>query len=255
MAEYAALDSVLYVGTQQTHYATIVIDGATFLITGAGNGAFTVTANGLAGSPLATDVALALGDNAADVARKAAIGLNAVPAIAAWMTFYAVGNLLYCRLVEAAADDATVEIAFADNGCAGLTDDATGTPGATGVAEVEVAQATNISGLGLGLDTEDVTTHDSTGAWEDVVGTILRSGEISLDLVFDPADDTQDAVLGLVYRLEDKVYSFFKLIFTDAASTEWESEGYVIGFEPSAPVGGALTGVAKIKITGQPLLA
>ena len=169
------------------------------------------------------------------------------------MTFYAVGNLLYCRLVEAAADDATLEIAFADNGCAGLADDAAGTPGVTGVAEVEVAGAGNFGGPGIGVDTEDVTTHDSTGAWEEIVATIIRSGELSVDIIYDPAGATHDASTGLVYRLEDKVYSFFKFIFTN--DTEWEFSGYVTGFEPGAPVGGALTAAVKIKITGQPLLA
>lgn len=254
MSKFSGFDAELKIGTQQTHYATIVIDApAPFQITGAGNGAFTVTAIGLAGSPLATDVALAVGDLTADVARKAAIGLNAVPAIAAWMVFYPVGHFLYCRLVEAAADEGTVEIAFADNGCAGLTDDATGTPGVTGVAEVAVANVTNISGPGLGVDTEDVTTHDQTTAFEEMVATIIRSGEVTLDIVYDPADATHDAGTGLLYRLEDKIYSFFKLIFSN--DTEWEFSGYVTGFEPGSPVGGALTASVKIKIANQPLLA
>ena len=253
MAKYAGFDSELWIGTQQTHYATIVIDGPTFLLTGAGNGSFTVTAAGMTGGVIATDIALALGDDAHAVARKAAVALNAVVNIAAWMTFYAVGNLLYCRLVEAAADDATLEIAFADNGCAGLTDDATGTPGVTGVAEVEVASVTNLSGPGLSVDTEDVTTHDSTAAWEENVATIIRSGELSMDIVYDPAAATHDAATGLVYRLEDKIYSFFKLIFSN--DTQWEFSGYVTGFEPGGPVGGALTAAVKIKPTGQPLLA
>jgi len=253
MAEYAAYGTELKVGTQQTHYATIACDTADG-ITGAGNGAFTLTAAaGLAGSPLATDIALAIDDLPADVARKAAVALNAVPAIAAYCTLYAVGNLLYLRTVEATADDGTVEIAFADNGCAGLTDDALGTPGATGVAEVAVAQVTNISGPGLAVDTEDVTTHDQATAFEEVVATIIRSGEVSLDIVYDPAGATHDAGTGLVYRMEDKIYSFFKLIFPD--TTEWEFSGYVTGFEPSDPVGGALTAAVKAKITGQPLLA
>ena len=252
MAEYAAYDSELKIGTQQTHYATILCDTADG-ITGAGNGAFTVTAVGLAGSPLATDVALVIDDLPADVSRKAAIGLNAVPAIAAFMVFYTAGNLLYCRLIEAAADDATVEIAYADNGCAGLTDDATGTPGATGVAEVTVAQVTNIGGPGLGVDTTDVTTHDQATAWEETVATIIRSGEVSLDIVYDPASATHDAATGLLYRLEDKIYSFFKLIFP--SNVEWEFSGYVTGFEPSASVDGALTATIKAKITSQPLLA
>ena len=49
-----------------------------------------------------------------------------------------------------------------------------------------IAAVSNISGPGLSLDTEDVTTHDSASGWEEVVGTILRSGEVSLDLVYDP---------------------------------------------------------------------
>jgi len=253
MARYAGFDSELFVGTQQTHYATIVIAGPTFLMTGAGNATFTVTAAGMTGSPIATDVALVIGDTTRDVARKAAVALNAVANIAAWMTFYAVGHLLYCRLVEAAADDATVEIAFIDNTCVGLTADATGTPGVTGVAEVETAGVTNIGGPGLGVDTTDVTTHDQATAWEETVATIIRSGEVSLDIVYDPADATHDAGTGLIYRMEDKIYSFFKLIFTD--DTEWEFSGYVTGFEPSASVDGALTATVKAKITGQPLLA
>ena len=253
MARYAAFDSELWIGTQQTHYATIVCDTADG-ITGAGNGSFTVTAAaGLAGSPLATDVALLVDDLPADIARKAAIALNAVPAIAAYCVFYAVGHYLYLRTVEATADDATVEIAFADNGCAGLTDDPTGTPGVTGVAEVEVAGVISIGGPGLGVDTEDVTTHDQATAFEEQVATVIRSGEISLDIVYDPAGATHDAGTGLVYRLEDKIYSFFKLIFSE--DTEWESSGYVTGFEPGAPADGALTATVKLKITGQPLLA
>ena len=77
MARYAGFDSELFVGTQQTHYATIVIAGPTFLMTGAGNATFTVTAAGMTGSPIATDVALVIGDTTRDVARKAAVALNA----------------------------------------------------------------------------------------------------------------------------------------------------------------------------------
>ena len=70
MGKYSAFDSELWIGTQQTHYATIVCDTADG-ITGAGNGAFTVTAAaGLAGSPLATDVALAVDDLPADIEEK-----------------------------------------------------------------------------------------------------------------------------------------------------------------------------------------
>jgi len=113
------------------------------------------------------------------------------------------------------------------------------------------AQVTNISGPGLSLDTEDVTSHDSTNAWEEVVATILRSGEISMDLVYDPAHATHKyAAGGLIYDLVQRTEITLKLIFSDAATTEWDFNAYVTGFEPTAPVDGALTATAKFKLTG-----
>lgn len=50
-----------------------------------------------------------------------------------------------------------------------------------------VANVTNIGGPSLALDVEDVTSHESTGGWEEVVATILRTGEVTLDINFDPA--------------------------------------------------------------------
>jgi hypothetical protein len=50
-----------------------------------------------------------------------------------------------------------------------------------------VANVTNIGGPSLALDVEDVTAHDSTGGWEEVIATILRTGEVTLDINFDPA--------------------------------------------------------------------
>ena len=117
---------------------------------------------------------------------------------------------------------------------------------------VKYANVTNISGPGLSLDTEDVTSHDSTGGWEEVVGTILRSGEISMDLVYDPGDDThRNTADGLLADLAARTAITLKLIFSDTpATTEWDFDAFVTGFEPSAPVGGALTAVAKFKLTG-----
>jgi len=114
----------------------------------------------------------------------------------------------------------------------------------------EYAQVTNISGPGLSLDTEDVTSHDSTDGWEEVVGTILRSGEVTLDIVYDPGDATHADILD---DLEARVIvNDFHLVFPDA--TEWTFNAFVTGFEPTAPVGGALTASVKFKISGKPTL-
>jgi len=118
---------------------------------------------------------------------------------------------------------------------------------------VTVAYVQSITGPGLSLDTEDVTTHDSTGAWEEHVGTVLRSGEISLDIEFDPSNATQNnTASGLLADMFSRVAAEYSITFPDA--TVWSFSAFVTGFEPSAPHDGALTASVKMKLTGQPTL-
>ena len=122
--------------------------------------------------------------------------------------------------------------------------------GATTIAAVQ-----NISGPGLSLDTEDVTTHDSTGAWEEHVGTILRSGEVSIDLIYDPNAAThKNASGGLLYDLISRTAQTYSIVFPSTATVTWQFSAFVTGFEPAAPVDGALTASVTLKITGQPTL-
>ena len=119
-----------------------------------------------------------------------------------------------------------------------------------------IAGITNISGPGLSLDVEDVTSHDSTGAWEEVVATILRSGEVSLDIVYDPAAATHSASAGgLIADMVARASQTYTITFTDTATTEWSFTAFVVGFEPDMPHGGALTASVTMKISGQPTLA
>jgi predicted secreted protein len=122
--------------------------------------------------------------------------------------------------------------------------------GATAIAAVQ-----NVSGPGLSADTEDVTTHDSTAAWEEHVVTILRSGEVTLDLEYDPAAAThKNAAGGLIADLVSRTAQTFSLVFSDTATTTWSFSAFVTGFEPGAPHDGALTAAVKLKLTGQPTL-
>ena len=123
--------------------------------------------------------------------------------------------------------------------------------GATTIAAVQ-----NIGGPGLAADTEDVTTHDSTAAWEEHVVTILRSGEVALDLQYDPAAAThKNAAGGLIADLVSRTAQTFSIVFPDTGNTTWSFSAFVTGFEPSAPHDGALTASVKLKLTGQPTLA
>lgn len=121
----------------------------------------------------------------------------------------------------------------------------------TSGAGTAIAQVMSMSGPGLSLDTTDVTAHDSTGAWEEVVGTILRSGEVSLDISYDPADAThKNTAGGLLADMVGRASTTYTLVFADTGATEWAFSALVTGFEPDNPVDGALTAAVTLKPTG-----
>jgi len=247
MAKYDAYGTLLRIGTAQVETAVVVVTTVT-----AGNANFILTANGMTGSPITTVVALSNGDSANTVATKAVTAMNLDANIIALFSVVADGPNIVITKKVAAANDATLNLAYADDTSGGLTDDAGSDNTTAGVAVTTIAQVQSIGGPGLSLDTEDVTTHDSTNAWEEVVATILRSGEVTLDIVYDPAEDTHDGTAGngLVSRLKNIVMTDFSLVFSDTASTTWSFDGYITGFEPGEPHDGALTASVTAKITG-----
>ena len=247
MAKYAAFDAQLNAGTPQIETAVVVVTTVT-----AGNSNWVLTASGMTGSPITTVVALAGGETASQVATKAVTAMNLDANITAYFFVEAQGPNVVLKRKEAAANDATMNLAYADDTSGGLTDDASSNDTQAGVAATEIAAVTNIDGPDLSLDTEDVTTHDSTAAFEEVVATILRTGEVTLDIVYDPAGGTHDASTGLVYRMKNRLWSWFDLIFR--GTNDWKFFGYVTGFTPGEPVDGALTASVTIKLDGQPTL-
>lgn len=255
MAKYDAFCTQLQMGDGALQVETATVVGT---ITTTGDATFTITSTGMAGTPLAITVAVVEGDTAAMVAAKARAAIEATAAVTAMYYVGGVGATVTLTRKVAVANVADLNIAYADDTSVGLIDDATSDATiAGGGAETfnTIAAVRSIGGPGLSLDTEDVTTHDSTSAFEEVVATILRTGELALDIVYDPAGTTHNASTGLVFKLENKILTNFKLIFPDSASTTWTFSGYVTGFEPGEPHDGALTAAVKIKISGAPTLA
>lgn len=246
--KYAAFGVALTAGIQQVETAVIV-----GTITGSGNATVITTAAGMTGSPITTSVAVLINDTADTVATKIAAALNNVANITAKFKVVAAGpNVILTRLV-AAANDATMNLSYTNGTCTGLTPDATSDDTTAGVAAVEIAAVTSLGGPGLSVETQDVTTHDQAVAWEEVIATIVRSGEVTLEIVYDPAGATHYAsVGGAVYKLQNRQYTWFDLIFF--STYNWTFSGYVTGFTPGAPVEGALTASVIIKIIGAPVL-
>lgn len=101
---------------------TAVIVGT---ITGSGNATFTLTSAIVTGSPLAIPVAVLSGDTATIVATKAAATLNATAAVSDHFVAGSNAANLVLTAIKSAANDATLNIAYIDGTCVGLTADAT----------------------------------------------------------------------------------------------------------------------------------
>lgn len=247
MGKSAAFGTSLGIGTRQVETATVA-----GTVTGSGDATVIVTASGMSGTPLSTSVAVLENDTADTVAQKIRTALALVANITAKFAVGGSGPYVVLTRLIAAANDATLNISVANDSCTGLTDDTTSDATTAGVANASIAAVRSIGGPGLSVDTEDVTTHDSTEAWEEVVVTIERSGEVSLEIVYDPAAATHSATAGLLDYLENGKEAFFTLTFPDTSA--WSFPGFVTGFEPDAPHDGALTANVTLKISGKPTL-
>lgn len=112
-----------------------------------------------------------------------------------------------------------------------------------------VGNIKSIKGPGVSLDTADVTSHDSTGAWEESVATILRSGEVTLEIVYDPANaQVKNSAGGLLYLLTTRASANFTITLPSTAAIVFQA--FVTGFDPDMPHDGALGCSMKLKPSG-----
>jgi predicted secreted protein len=249
MGKASAFGTLFYLGTCQVMSQTV-----TGIANHAANITMTITDNVLAGSPLDVVVDLAAADSVDAIATKVRTHYNAVAAITAKFTVGGSGPVITLTRLLPAANDAACAAVFVDTGTTDATMAASAVTTA-GAAFVAVANVKSITGPSLKLDTVDVTTHDSTLGWEEAIGTVLREGEVKVELEYDPADDTQDAtaVGGLAYCLKNKLLKHFKVTWPGPVS--WTFPGYVVAFEPSGPHDKDLTATVSIRIAGAPVIA
>lgn len=121
------------------------------------------------------------------------------------------------------------------------------------IGAVAVAEILDVSGPSLSLETIDVTSHNSLEAWREYIAGLLDAGEITFDINYVPTAVThKNAAGGLLYLLATRASQAFTLTFPD--TTAWTFNGFVTGFEPSAPVDDKLSASITIKISGKPTL-
>ncbi len=249
----AAFDTALFVGIRQIETNTVICP--TGAITGSGDLHLTCTSALLGGGTEVIDVAVLITDTEIEVAAKivAAANLNA-DYLDHFLAVQGGVDVIHTTLLPAANEGAQ-DFALAQDDATGLTADVASANTLAGAVLTEVARVSNFSGPSFSADTEDVTAHDTAApGWEEVIATILRTGELKLDIYYDPDGATHDATTGLIYKYENVILGYYQLRFPDAGKTEFTFDAYVIGFESTEPVGGALTAAVSLKITGVPSL-
>ena len=136
---------------------TITIVGT---ITGSGNATFTITSALVTGSPLAVSVGVLVDDTPTIVAAKAAVTLNATAAIAAHYTATSNGADVILTAKKAAANDATLNIAYTNGTCTGLTPDASSDNTTAGVK----ADYRGVEANAVLVDTTNQNIYVNTGS-------------------------------------------------------------------------------------------
>lgn len=119
-------------------------------------------------------------------------------------------------------------------------------------AGTAVANVTNISGPSLSTETIDLTAHDSGSSYREIAPTFISAGEITLDINWDPDETTHGSSAGgLINIWENKTKQAFSLEWPDAtATTKWNFNAYVTGFEPGAPYDDKLSASVTLMIDG-----
>jgi len=147
-AETNRSDYAWVLGETQTETATVSGD-----ITVSGNARVTVTAAGMTGSPIATDVAVLSGDTAAQVTAKMITALRLVANITARFGIYAHadGNKIVLQRLIPAANDATCNVAIDNSTCSGLFAAPTSANTTAGSVTAEDVLAVGTNGIPLGF--------------------------------------------------------------------------------------------------------
>lgn len=114
-----------------------------------------------------------------------------------------------------------------------------------------IAEIKSITGPEISRNVIDVTTHNTTGGWEEALAGLLRSGEVSFDINFVPTDATHDPTTGLLAAIKNNTKTNFQITFPDGSpATVWSFSGYVTKFGTGAEIDNVLNASITIKPTG-----
>ena len=120
-----------------------------------------------------------------------------------------------------------------------------------------VGQVRNLAGPTLAGDGVDLSHHDVAAGYRVFKPGLNDAGEVTVELLFDPVDPTQDdvGVDGLLSIYDQREVHNFRMTFSDVGLTQWDFAALITGYEPAAPHDEALTATITLKLSGQPAFA
>jgi len=120
-----------------------------------------------------------------------------------------------------------------------------------GPPEVEVAELTNIGGIGLTADTIEVTSHDSTSRFREFLQGLRDGGEFSVEGNSVPGGTGQARIYS--HYLSDTSGGAQDVVIALNDDSYWLASCIVTNYQPAdAPHDGKMSFAATFKITGVP---
>jgi predicted secreted protein len=117
-----------------------------------------------------------------------------------------------------------------------------------------IGELTEIGGVKLTMDTEEVTSHESAGSFVEQVGTVLKMDKVPIKGNFLPGDTLGQ--IGLKTDMEAKTLQDFVITFPPSMGATWTFKALVTDWEIGPmPVDKTMTFEAELSPSGQPALA
>ena len=104
----------------------------------------------------------------------------------------------------------------------------------------------NIKFAGVAIDMVDVSNQTSTA--HRMLGTLLKSGDLTFDLYWEPASTQDIALFALIITAPPALQQWKVTWALGTDGTQWLFNGYLSKFTPDASVGKALTASCTISI-------
>lgn len=116
-----------------------------------------------------------------------------------------------------------------------------------GGSPTTVIQVETIDGPTTTTEYLDVTDHDTSGNYRNFVASLVDSGEITFTINYDANDPTHRYLKG---AQDNQSLESWTLVFPTSPTVSATFDGYVSGYQFSAPVDGKLQASLTIKIDG-----